>query len=130
MIRGTLEGDSLEGLADEILEDLEPRAIAAVNDGTEIIARKARELLGRKGPPITGAPPAYGSGELQGSIETVPAKKRGNSIRGSYGSKLPQAGRLEWGGKDRKGRYVSPHPYLRPAEELTRAEVEKRLDEI
>lgn len=131
MIRAKIEGDSLEGLADEIYEgELEPRMVAAVNDATEILERAVERELSRRGPPREGDAPAYRTGELHKSIHRTPAKKRKRSVRGDVRSQLEQSARLEFGGTDSKGRYLPPHPYWRPAEEAAKGAILDRMDEI
>lgn len=145
----------VKGLAEEILEDLRPRMERAVVEGAGIFAERTRQLLGRpvereaaevafakrSGDVVRlrgsrrmgaedGAPPRRDTGELQGSITTKPPRWTKRSVRVEWGSPLPQAGRLEWGGRDRTGRYIPPHPYMRPAEEAARDEVDRRLEEI
>jgi hypothetical protein len=40
------------------------------------------------------------------------------------------AARLEFGGRDKRGRYLPPHPYARPAEEIARPIVDALMAEI
>lgn len=85
MIRGYVSGEAVEGFADELYAELEPRMVSAVEDASEMLAAEARRLLSRKGPPIHGGPPAKVTGELQEAINALPIRKRKRGIRGGAG---------------------------------------------
>jgi len=59
-----------------------------------------------------GEAPASDSGNLASHINHI-FKDRFTAEVGAIG--VPYAARLEFGGKDSKGRYIAPRPYLRPA---------------
>jgi hypothetical protein len=160
MIRVRLSDATTEGLADELFEELRPRMEAAITKGGTKIVERARSLLSRpaesasvvsfrmrgkvfrkKGRKVefagtthagaaAGEPPRMRTSELRDSVEAKPPRWTKSSVRVEYGSALPWAGRMEWGGKDNKGRYLPPHPFIRPAEEQMRQEVERILEEL
>lgn len=152
MIRCYIEEAAVDGLADEIYEDLEPRMIEKVQEASEILADEMRSLLKRKGPPRPGEPPAYVKGELHDSITTRPVKKSGRRVVGGAGSTdHAKAASLEYGRigahvvGTRKGKRtwkkkmvksvevlsrVLPFPFMRPAEERAASRMEAKLDEV
>lgn len=156
MIRAHVDGETLEGLGDEILDDLEPRLVTAGTRAAEIAVAHAKQIVGR---PVTrsergeiafnrqdgdtvqfggrrrvkataGEPPRKDRGDLQRSLHAKPAKVRKRSVEVPWGSDLPEAGRMEWGGKDKRGIYLPPHAYLRPAEAQAKAEIDAVLEDV
>lgn len=126
---------SLEGLSAEVLEQLRPIAEEIVSTGAGILREEIDELLSRRGPPVAGGPPAEVMGVLRRSVVwTKPkwvGKHRvqadvgipGDSDGGEY------AARLEFGGRDEKGVYLPPHPFIRTAGQRTRRRMDTMLDE-
>lgn len=140
MIRGYVTGEKVEGLADELYAELEPRMVSAVEDASRILDAAVHPLLQRRGKPIPGGPPAKVTGELDRSIRPLPIRKQKRGVRGGVGvwvddpkerSRIAQkAAALEYGGTDKKGRYHPPYPFMRPAEEQARERIEKRLEDL
>jgi hypothetical protein len=132
-VRVKVEGDDLDGFADAMLEDLEPRLVRAADRAASGMVGTIRRILSRRpaGEEILGpgAPPAYRSGELYNSIVAHPAKASGSAVEAEYGSPLEQAGPLEYGGTWDNGVYHGPHPFIRPAEDEMREEVERIVAE-
>lgn len=138
MITAYIEGDVLDGFADALEEELEPRLIRAVNAGAEVLKREVRRLLSRAGDAAPGGPPAYRTGELHDAMGVIPGRKSGRSVRAGVGvvdaspAEQSRIGRkaaaLEYGGTDRKGRYHPPYPFMRPAVAATESEVRAAMD--
>ena len=140
MIKVAVAGEQIEGFADELYAELEPAMERAVKDAAEILDAAVHPLLQRRGEPIPGGPPAKITGELDESIKPLPIRKRKRSIRGGVGVWVDdsakrheiakKAAALEYGGTDKKGRYHPPYPFMRPAEEMARERIERRLEEL
>ncbi len=130
MIKAHVEGEGLQGLADELMEDMEPRMLAAVDAGARILLNAVREELSKIGRPVAGGAPRMRTGRLIRSLRQETSKAFTRTVRGRVKSPEPYAGRLEWGGKDKRGRYIPPHPYWRPAEEKARSKIEAAMDEL
>lgn len=138
MIRVRMSELELAGLGDEIWDVLQPRAEAAVGDGVGMIVAAARVNLARRrgtrqSAAPAGAAPELDEGELLQSVKAGKLKRTKYSVRADYGSDHVSAGLHEFGGtvkQDGEVHRFPARPYLRPAEEQTRAEVEKRLEEV
>lgn len=131
-----VSGQDFEGLAEEALGELRPRALEAAGRAAEVVAERMRRLVsGSSSRP--GDPPALRSGALRRSIR---ATRAGESRRGTIGAVVkvgnPIASVLEFGGKeqgrtvDTLGRYRPPRPFVRPALEQTRPHVDQIIAEI
>lgn len=129
MIRARVSGEGFD-LERDLEEEFFPRAEKAMDRAADRMVQGIRQTLARTGEAQPGAPPAFRTGELSGSIERRPVRRRKNSVAADYGTALPQGGRLEFGGKDSKGRYIHPHPYVRPTEEREREEIEQILEDL
>ena len=119
-IRVEVYGDSLIDAADEILEEIEPRAREAVREAADMLLNEVRRLLRlRSGPPAApeGEPPAKRTGELLKSFRRIPVSVKGRVVSSGIQSNHPGANRLEFGVVDKLGRRTLPHPYIRPAME-------------
>lgn len=130
MIRSKIDGELLDGFEDDLAEEFFPRAEAAVDRAADRMVIAIQATLSRTGEPRAGAAPAKRTGELRLSIQRKPVRRRASSVSAEYGSDLPQAGRLEFGGKDRRGRYLAPHPYVRPTEEQIGAELQAIMEDL
>lgn len=130
MITVKVAGGGFAGVGMEMLDELAPRAEAALRDGSQILLEEMRRTLSRHGPPLPGEPPAQVTGELKNSLETRPPRRSGRLISQETGSPLAQAGRLEYGGSDRLKRYIPPHPWGRVAEAKAESAIERRLEEL
>lgn len=140
MIRGYVSSEKIEGLADELYAELEPRMVSAVEDAAEILDAAIHPLLQRRGEPVAGGPPAKLTGELDEAIKPLPIKKQKRGIRGGVGvwdedaakrhEIAKKAAVLEYGGTDQKGRYHPPYSFMRVAEERVRDRIEKRLEDL
>lgn len=127
MIRGFVAGEDLEGLSDEFLDDLLPQMVAAVDAGTAILAEEWRSVASRPAgsgrlyrgghrAAAPGEPLTRLSGAYLRAIEIGAAKRKGSRVEGYVVNRAPGAARDEFGGKDRRGVYVPPHPTARVAE--------------
>lgn len=140
MIRGYVSGEKVEGFADELYAELEPRMVAAVTEAAEILDAVIHPLLQRRGEPVAGGPPAKVTGELDKAIQVLPVRVRKRSVSSGVGvwdedpkkrgEIARKAAALEYGGTDKKGRVHPPFPFMRPAEERVRGRIEKRLEEL
>lgn len=144
MVRAFVAGDRLTGLSDELLGDLLPQMVTAVDAGVEILRDEIRDQLSRSigtGRPYRGQkrkgqraaaegePPARHSGELYEAVKaTGKAKRKGSRVEGYVRIDFPGAGMLEFGGKDKKGRYHPPHPYARPADMAAAPKIYDAID--
>lgn len=140
----TVFGGDATGMAEKILDVyIRPSAEDAVERGAQLIAERMRALVSRPyagTAAAKGEPPRQREGQLADSIDSGPAewKERTGrrerpskwSVRAPFGSDLPQAGRLEFGGTDKRGRRILPHPYLRTAVAESRARVDRILESV
>lgn len=125
-------GPDLVDLADELLDEVEPRAKEAVRDARDIVLGEAKRLLSLRtsGLPTEGQPPVRRTSELYRSLRKLAVSVRGRVISAGFSTAHPGASRLEYGFVDKLGRRTLPHPWLRPAFENTRDQVERRLAEL
>ncbi len=129
MIRIKRESPSFHGFEESVLEAMRPGAQELVEQGAEIILEEWDRMLSRKGPPVEGAAPAEVKGELRRSLtKTAPTWRGKNRVYADVGIPGESAGgefaaRLEFGGTDKDGNYLPPHPHKRPA----RAKALKRI---
>lgn len=138
MIRVRLSELELAGFGDEIWDELAPRAEKATGEGAGMIVAAARVNLSRRqGTKRTaapaGEPPEYDLGALHDSVKVGKARRTKYGVRQEYGSDHVAAGLHEFGGtvkQDGEIHRYPPRSYLRTAEEETRAEVERRLEEV
>jgi hypothetical protein len=144
MIRAHIYGDDLDAL--EIFEDLRPQLQEAVNEGAEIIRRRAVDLLGRQRrsrsqPTPEGGPPLRITGELQDAIGVREGSPRTKAyvqavVQISHPNRKKQreiavkAQALEWGGTDRFGRVHPPYPFMRKAEKDVYERVNSILEDV
>lgn len=123
-------GDT-RGLADSLLDEIRPAAEAAVLHGADMLVDEAVAILRapRSSPAAAGEPPAMITGELADSIERIPVSwPFPFVVESGAKSDLPQAGRLEFGGSDKTGRRIAPHPFLRTAGERARARIYREME--
>lgn len=132
MIRVEVYGDNLIDVADELIEEMIEPAKAAVKDARDLVFEEAKRLLNRRtsGPAVAGEPPVRRTGDLERSMAKTPVRVRGRVVDAGWVVKHPGAMRLEVGFVDQRGVRTLPHPWMRPAEENTKDEVEARLQEL
>jgi len=136
MIKTSISDAELTGWAASIENDLEPVMLRAVDAGAAVLLKRVRSLLNRT-LSMPGLPPAMLSGDLLGSFEAAPAAKKKRQVEARVrvwdtnkqrrGEIARQAGALEYGGTDQKGRVHPPYPFMRPAEVSARAEMEAEM---
>lgn len=140
-----VEDVGIEGLAKGLIDELRPRAERAVRDGAILLEAQVKHVLtGRRhGRPYRvsktgrlhiasapGEPPAVLYGRLRNSIaHTDPAWDR-DTVESETGTNVRYARRLEHGGRDRRGVYIAPRPYFRPAIEQAEPSIERRLERL
>lgn len=131
----------LDGIGDELWEELEPRTEKALAEGAQLIVDAAQlNLRRRRGTGRSTAPageaPEFDTGELHDSVKLLGKVRRSKyQVRQGYGSQHPASILHEYGGLTKGGvggvpRRYPARPYLRPAEEQTREAVEARLDAL
>lgn len=130
-----MSGGGADGLGDDLLRKLRPRAEAAVKDSLLLLEGAAKELLSRPGSgriyerfhraSAPGEPPAPDTGRLRASITHEGPTWFGNTVEGEWGTNVEYADDLEYG-----TRRIAPRPWARRAEEETRPAVEARLDQL
>ena len=128
-------GDYID-LADEIMDELLPRAKDAMTEARDLIYDEAKRLLTMRGPgppAPPGQPPATQTGELVRSLRKLPVtvSQSRRTIKTGISSNHPGAARLEFGA--RTSGLIGPpiaHPWLRPAFENTRAEYTRILESL
>lgn len=115
--------------------------VHATETGGAVFSRKGRRVLrtqsftSRAGAAGThqgaaeGEPLTKLTGEYVRSIERSRSKRKGNRVEGYAISRLPWAARQEFGGTDRLGRYLPPHPTARVAEANARRRMLDAIDE-
>lgn len=138
MIRVTMTGDTFLGLGEEVLRELEPRALAAVNAGTDVVFENADEMLSRPAWTTAGPyesaehPPAQRTGRLRRSLKKRPARLKNGVVFGGIGTNHPAGLPLEFGGTVGRGKRVRirAHPWIRPAVEKSRAKVDAILEDF
>jgi hypothetical protein len=133
------QGRSLKAIVRAAVdEEMVPELMERVERAAEFLAADARKAVGRQrrravkltaeGKRGLGVPPAMISGELQRSIQAGKAERTARMVRAPWGSDLKQAGRLEFGGRDRTGRYIPPHSFMRYTQNRRRGPVRKILE--
>lgn len=149
----SVEWENLEGLGDELLEEMRPAAIdVMIRIGVLGTNELKKTLTGKRSGRVytvsrTGAlhvasapgePPAVLFGNLRNSMGYSRPRWRGLIIEIEIGSALGQgssggrdvsdayARRLEYGGTDSRGVYIAPRPYMDPTFER----VDPRIDEM
>lgn len=127
----------LDGLGDDIWEELVPRAEAALNVGVEIIVNQIQLNLSRPGTPRTssapGTPPEKDDGDLQKSVVAGKIRRRKHSVSKSYEVGFPSAPLHEYGGvvvQNGVKRVFPPRPFVRPAEASTEIAVTAALESL
>lgn len=131
MIRLKVTGDDGSKLAERAMAEMRVGAPAKMTAAVQVLVKTAQSLVSRPGGAGTasapGEPPLYVSGELSRSIKGRKIKvwKKGWRRRLTWGSKLAQAASIEYGSSR-----MAARPFLRPAETLARAEVDRILSEI
>lgn len=130
MIGLRMEGGGLEGMGEEMLSELRPWAERRVKDGAVMLEAEIKTTLSgqRTGkvyqPTRTGRPhvasapgeaPARLFGRLFNSITHDPPKWTGNEVTSEVGTNVEYARRLEQGGRDSRGIYIAPRPYMEPS---------------
>lgn len=139
--RGGGVGD-IQNLDTEIMDELLPRMESAVNDGTDMLFDKVRELLSRSMPgraaSAPGEAPAQETGELYRSIQKKHASKRAKRRKtGEVFTKLHWATQQEFGGRAggrgrKKGTLhrIPARPFIRPAVDAVEAAVLQRFEDL
>jgi len=138
MIRARIRETDALNLAEEALDELMPTLEAATQRAAQVIVTEAQlNLRKRQGSRGTaspaGEPPEMDEGDLLRSVKAGRTRKTKYSVRTEYGSEHPAAGLHEFGGTVTKGgakRTYPPRPYMRPAEESSRAEVDRIVDGV
>lgn len=140
-----MRGDDLAGMGAEVLEEMRPRAAAAVKDSALLLEGRVKQTLtgqrtGREyRVPNTqrtyiasraGEPPAVMTGRLRADIGHEGPKWDGDTVTAEVGTNVEYAHRLEVGGRDARGVYIAPRPYMRPALEQARVAIEARLEQV
>jgi hypothetical protein len=115
--RVTEQRETVEGLADDLLDEARAGAEQRMSDGQDLLLRELRTTLGYPGggePSRTNEPPRYQSGDLHDSWKKSKPRwiKKGLILRGSLYSRHPAAGPLEFGALRALG--IAPRPYYRP----------------
>lgn len=139
-----IDGPNVDGLADEIAEDLFSRAEAGVTRAAEALVAQVKRNLGFRvgaGRPYrlegrryqASAPGQYPIrvlGELQNSFSVQRVRRYKRRVRAFWGSKHPSAGVLEFGGRVGKAKRtrILPRPYIRPAEAAMGLTLDRILD--
>lgn len=139
MIRVRMSELDLIDLGDDIWEEIYPRAERALEKGVDVILDRARANLRRRigstprSASPAGEPPEYDSGELERSLKPGPVRRSKYRIQKSYGSDHRAAGLHEFGGRVVHGEKVQVYParpYMRPAEEATREELDRIIEDL
>lgn len=131
MIVATGEWRGLDGLGEELLAELRPRAEAAVRRAVLTLhGQVVRTLSGKRTGRVyrvtktgrlhqasaPGEAPAVLFGRLRQSIAfTEPTWPEPNTVTASVGTNVAYARRLEFGGLDSRGVKIEPRPYWAPA---------------
>lgn len=132
--------EGLDGLGDDVLRELRPRAERAVKTAAvRFEAELKRTLTGARSgrtyrvsrtgalhvASAPGEPPAVLTGALRNSMGHTEPKWQGFTVSSEVGSGLgvkatgtddpdAYARRLEFGGSDSRGVYIAPRPYMQP----------------
>ena len=130
-VRVRLYGDYLD-LADELRDELVEPAKAVVSEARDVVLAEVKRLLqlqrGRPSP--AGAPPAYETGDLLRSFRKLRTSVSGGTVSAGFSSSDPGVNRQEFGGRDSRGIVVPARPFVRPAFERMRGEVQRILETL
>lgn len=133
------EWEGLDGLGEELLRELRPRAEQAVKRAAVYFEGELKKTLtGRRSgrtyrvsrtgtlhvASAPGEPPAVLTGALRNSIGHSRPRWEGLAVSSEVGTGLgagnaseAYARRLEFGGADSRGVYIAPRPYMAPTAE-------------
>lgn len=124
------EWTGIDGLGDELLKQMRPRAEAAVGNAARLFAGEIQLTLA--GPrhgriyqigkhhniahqaSAPGEPPAVLTGRLRQSIAWTKPHWSGNTVTSEVGTNVKYARRLEYGGMDSRGVMIEKRPYFAP----------------
>ena len=146
---GVKSTTGLDGLGPELIKETRKVARSALSKVSTVLRRGMVQLLSKRGgPSAPGSAPARVEGALRDSIGKDRPRRDGDTFSVHVG---PGEGRakaakvaaqkadgvnvfeyaplLEHGGIDAGGRRQPPHPFARPAEEETEAEIDSMLQE-
>lgn len=129
MILATGQWVGLDGLGEDVLAEIRPKAEAAVERTAMFFAGQVQKTLsgkrsgrayrvGKRGVHIASAPgeaPAVLTGRLRQSIAwTKPTWPDQNTVQSEIGTNVVYARRLEYGGIDSRGVKLAARPYWAP----------------
>ena len=136
MIRIEVSGPPLD-IAKDAEKQFRKDARKAIGQAGTVLLREVKKQLRRTSSRETagpGEPPARRTGELIRSFRRLRPRVRtraGATVATSgVKSTHPGAGRVEYGGVDRRGIRTFPHPYIGPAIDAAEAEVERLLTQV
>ncbi len=157
-MRVKVDGDLLSGFADDIEQELRPRAEAAIRKAAKLLGDTMRRNLSRVGrrPAEKGKAPRRRKGVLLASVTESEPTWKGQTCSASAGVQPgapaeEYAARLEFGGleekahgykRDEQGRFsgsgnegvvrrrIHPHPWARPALDAVRDRIYRILDDL
>jgi hypothetical protein len=116
-------------LVDQCVDTLADKLYDALNDAADILLRHMREAVSLVGHPIRGAPPRLRTKELRDSLHKKAPEIKGAHGRIEVGTLLVWAARVHWGGADKTGRRIAPHPFIAEAEDAAREEINELFRE-
>lgn len=121
---------SLDGIANQVWDEMVPRAKMAVNAGADMVLDHMDQLLSRPSPAAPGEPPGELLGELRASLRKLPLRVLRWSVRSGIETRHPGANRLEFGKTDSKGRKTFPHPYVRPTFQALKGRLDRLFEAV
>lgn len=118
-------------LADDIQEEFQDKAKAAIGDAADVLLTDIKSRLRRRRQDAApaGEPPAEHTSKLLESYKRITPRVVGPVAISGIRSRHLGANRLEVGFTDERGIRTLPHPHVRPAIAATRAEIDALLQE-
>ena len=128
-VRVSVDTEFALDLVDQCVDALAEQLYDALDDAADILLRHMREAVSRIGDPVRGGAPRMRNKELRDSLRKKAPVITGTRGQVDVGTELVWAGRVHWGGADKKGRRIAPHPFIAEAEDAAREEINELFRE-
>lgn len=126
-----IEGENFIDLGDEIVNETLPVVKQLAKAASKIfltnVQRRLRGRIAARGAASAeGEAPNYQSGDLYRSFDTASVRVLSNVVQAGIKSSEPheKVNSIEYGHVSKGGVHVGPRPFLRPAEEAIRPEID------